>query len=198
MRPLFRPGSTVLHRIPAGVKLLVLAGIALALSFLPLGIVGSTAALIGTSVAYPATGQSWRALGCAWWRLRWLVLVLGTALLVFSSAEAAVVNTGRIVALLLLAELVTATTRLGELLEALRRLLAPTRRVGLDPDVVALTLSLTIAMIPVVGGIVGHVREAQTARGVRLGAGASVPVLSLTMRHADQVGEALVARGIVP
>jgi len=188
----------VLHRAPAGAKLLALAGVALALSLLPLGTVGIAAVLIGASLAYPATGQPWRALGAAWWRLRWLILILGAALLIFSSADAAVVHTGRIVALLLLAELVTATTRLGDLLDVLRRLLTPIRRVGGDPDVAALTLSLTIAMIPVVGGIVVRVREAQSARGVRLGPRASVPVLTLTMRHADQVGEALAARGVVP
>lgn len=197
MRPLFRAGSTVLHRAPAGAKLLVLAAVALALSLLPIGAVGTAAVLVAASLAYPATGQPWRALGSAWWRLRWLIVLLGAALLIFSSAEAAVVHTGRIVALLLLAELVTATTRLGDLLEVIRRLLAPIRRVGGDPDVVALTLSLTIAMIPVVGNVVARVREAQSARGVRLGPRASVPVLTLTMRHADQVGEALAARGLV-
>jgi len=85
---------------------------------------------------------------------------------------------------------------MGDLLDSLRRVLRPLRGVGIDPEAVEMTLSLTIAMIPVVAALAGQVRDAQRAGGMRTGPRAALPLLVLTMKHADDVGDALVARGI--
>ncbi|VXC23444.1 Biotin transport system permease protein [Microbacterium sp. 8M] len=199
MISLYRPGSGFLHRTPAGVKLAVLAAVALALSFVPARTAMIVPVLTGVVVAsllFPLAGFGVRELGAAWWRLRWLILVLGVALGVFVGVAAAVVNTGRLVVLLLLAELLTRTTATSALMALIVRLLRPLRRVGVDADAVGLVLSLTLTMVPVIGGFVRAVREAQDARGVRLGLRAALPVLVRTMRHADAVGEALAARGL--
>lgn len=196
MISLYRPGAGFLHRMPAGVKLALLAGVALLLSVLRPGVIGTAGVLLAVSALFPLGGIPLRALAEAWWRLRWLIVVLGGALWLFTSVQDAIVNTGRVVALLLLAELVTRTTRMGDLLEVFRTLARPLRRLGADPDAVALTLSLTIAMIPVIAGFATQVRDAQRARGVRLGPRAVLPLLVLTMKHADDVGDALAARGI--
>ena len=199
MIALYRPGSGFLHRTPAGVKLALLAAIALGLSFVPatpgavLPIVG---AVLTVSVLFLLAGFDVRALGQAWWRLRWLIVLLSVALVIFVSVPAAIVNTGRVVVLLLLAELVTRSTSMSALMAAIGRMLRPLRPLGVDADAVALILSLTITMVPVVGGFVNAVREAQEARGVRLGPRMAVPLLVRTLRHADAVGEALAARGL--
>ncbi|PRB07294.1 energy-coupling factor transporter transmembrane protein EcfT [Microbacterium sp. MYb64] len=199
MISLYRPGSGFLHRTPAGVKLALLAAIALGLSFVPatpgavLPIVG---AVLTVSVLFLLAGFDVRALGQAWWRLRWLILLLGVALVIFVSVPAAIVNTGRVVVLLLLAELVTRSTSMSALMAAIGRMLRPLRPLGVNADAVALILSLTITMVPVVGSFVNAVREAQEARGVRLGPRMAVPLLVRTLRHADAVGEALAARGL--
>lgn len=201
MISLYRPGSGLLHRTPAGVKLAVLAAVALALSFVPAApaaIVPVVVAVGGASLLVLTAGLGVHALAEAWWRLRWLILVLGLALGLFAGLPSAVVNTGRLVALLLLAELLTRTTSTSELMALIGRLLGPLRRFGVDAEAVALVLALTMTMVPVVGGFVHAVREAQEARGVRLGLGSALPVLVRTMRHADDVGEALAARGLAP
>ena len=57
-------------------------------------------------------------------------------------------------------------------------------------------MALAITSIGQVAGIVTQVRQAQRSRGVRLAPWAWVmPVLVLTLRHADDVGDALQARG---
>lgn len=196
MISLYQPGDGFLHRLPAGVKLLGLAIVALAISLLRPGIIGTLALLAVVSALYPLAGLGWRSLGLSWWRLRWLILVLGGALWLFVSGAAAIENTGRVIALLLLAELVTRTTRMGDLLEVLQRVLRPLRFIGIDPASAALAISLTIAMIPVLMGFVVQVRDAQRARGVRLGVRSALPLLVLTLRHADDVGDALAARGL--
>ncbi|OZB83817.1 MAG: hypothetical protein B7X41_05615 [Microbacterium sp. 14-71-5] len=199
MISLYRPGSGFLHRAPTGLKLALLAAIALGLSFVPAtpaAVVPICGAVAAASVLFLLGGFGVRALGEAWWRLRWLILILGAALVIFVSVPAAIVNTGRVVVLLLLAELVTRSTSMSALMGAIERLLRPLRPLGVDADAVALVLSLTITMVPVVGGFVSAVREAQEARGVRLGPRMAVPLLVRTMRHADAVGEALAARGL--
>src|SRR5690606_36389762 len=113
MISLYRPGDGFLHRLPAGAKLVLLAASALALALLPVGVPGALWALAAVSVLYPVAGLALRDLGAAWWRLRWLILVLGGALWIFTSGQLAIVNTGRVVTLLLLADLVTRTTRMG-------------------------------------------------------------------------------------
>ncbi len=201
MISLYRPGSGLLHRTPAGVKLAVLAVVAFGISFLPAApamIVPILVGVAGASLLFPLAGLGMRELGAAWWRLRWLILILGAALGVFVGAPAAIVNTGRLVILLLLAELLTRTTRTSALMATIVRLLRPLRAVGVDVDAVALVLSLTLTMVSVVGGFVHAVREAQDARGVRLGLRSALPILVRTMRHADAVGEALAARGLAP
>lgn len=190
------PGHGPLHRLPAAVKLAALVVAALALSLIRLTVPAVLSALAVVSALYSAAGLPWSSLRAAWWRLRWLIAVLAGALWLFVSAEDAVVSTGRVVALLLLADLVTRTTRMGDLMDVLRRILGPLRRIGADPEAVAMALSLTIAMIPVIAGLAEQVREAQRARGARLGPRAALPLLVMTMRHADDVGDALVARGL--
>ena len=112
------------------------------------------------------------------------------------SPVAAWISTGRVLAVLLLASLLTLTTRMADLLEALHRLLRPLRRVGADPEAMALTISLTLATIPVIAGFAARVREAEQARDVRLGVRTVVPLLVLALTHADEVGDALAARGM--
>lgn len=193
---LHRPGSSVLHRLSAGVKLAGLAGLAIVISALPHDPVSIAATLFGVGSLFLVAGLPLRVLGAEFWRLRWLVLVLGLALWVFVSPDVAWINTGRVVALILLASVLTITTRMGDLLAVLRRMLRPLRR-WVDADAVAMTVSLTIAMVPVVAGFAGDIAEAQRARGARLGVRAVVPLLVRTLRHADDVGDALVARGLV-
>lgn len=196
MIQLYRPGTSPLHRASVGLKLGLLAAVALLLSLVPQNAVSIGVALMGVAAMYLVAGFSPRIIGAELWRIRWLVLVLGVALAVFVSPSAAWISTGRVIALLLLASLLTLTTRMSDLLDALHRLLRPLRRLGVDAAAVSMTLSLTLTMIPVVAGFADRVRDAQRARGVRLGVRAVVPLLVLALRHADDVGDALAARGI--
>jgi biotin transport system permease protein len=76
-------------------------------------------------------------------------------------------------------------------------LLRPLRRVGVQPERVSLLLALTIRAVPVLVGTLSDVRDARRARGLERSPRALlVPVVLRTMRHADRLGEALVARGV--
>jgi len=197
MIQLYRPGDSILHRLPATPKLAGLAVVAIAVSAFALDAWSSTGVLVGVCALYVLARMPWRVLAAEVWRLRWLVLVLGGFLWLFVSPIAAWVSSTRVVALILLAGLLTLTTRMGDLLATLRRALRPFRRWGVDVDAVAMTISLAIAMIPVVAGFASDLRDAQRARSVRVGIRGIVPLLVRTLRHADDVGDALAARGLV-
>ncbi|GIF72968.1 energy-coupling factor transporter transmembrane component T family protein [Asanoa siamensis] len=197
MISLYRPGNSPLHRLPAGPKLLVVMAAALGISLTP----PSPALLAGAAVA--VTGAYLLAgLGAAEparqaWRLRWLVLVVAVSQVFFLPALTVVANVVRVVVVILLANLITLTTPTGLLVDAIERALTPLRPLGVNPSRVALMLSMTITTIPVIAGFAAQIREAQRARGVPVAPLAfAVPLLIMTMKHADDLADALTARGI--
>jgi len=192
---LYRPGASILHRAPAWAKLLGLIALALAISLFSHS--GPTIAITGALVVflYALALLPPLVLLRQLWLARWIVVIMVITQLVFLTPWDAVANTVRVVAIVLLAGLLTLTTRSEDLLAALETALGPFTRVGVDPRRVGLTLSLAISMLPVVAGIARQVRDAQRARGVRLGFRAVVPMLVLALRHADDLADALSARG---
>lgn len=195
MIALYLPGTSLLHRARAGVKLLGLVVLALLISLWPH--TGITVALTGALViglyalALFPPGVLLRQL----WLAKWIIVLMVATQLIFLTPWDAMVNTVRVVAIVLLAGLLTLTTRSEELLSALEAALRPLAFLGVEARRVGLTLSLTLAMLPVVADLARRVGEAQQARGVRIGYRAVVPILVLALRHADDVADALSARG---
>lgn len=189
-------GSSPLHRAPAGAKLagLAVACVALVLVRTPPA-VGVATVCVAALYALAQVGAA-----AAWAQvrpLRWFVLVLLVVQLVITDVATAVSLTARIVLAVALAGLVTLTTAMSDLMDAMERLLSPLRRVGLDPGRVSLLLSLAIRSVPVVAGIAAQVRDAQRARGQERSVRAfAVPLVVGVLRHADALGEALQARGL--
>ncbi len=197
---LYQPGDSVLHRLPAGAKLLALLVLA-GLSFL-LREPWQGGAAVATAVAlYPVAG-----LGPAlvWRQVRPLLVVLvvlGAFQALVNGLERALLVTAVILALVLLAGVVTLTTRTSELVDTVGRaagpLRRPLRRVGLDPERIGLLVALSIRSVPVVAGLAAEVRDAQRARGLESDVRAfAVPLIIRALRHADTVADALVARGL--
>ncbi|MGW9112368.1 energy-coupling factor transporter transmembrane component T family protein [Microbacterium sp. NPDC055683] len=196
MISLYRPGTSPLHRMPAGAKLTVLAVLALGISLWPHAPATAAATLVAVAVLFLLGGFGPRVMLRQAWTLRWIVAFMAVTQLVFLGPEPAFVNTARVASVVLLAALLTLTTRTGDLLDVVERMLRPLARLGVDPWRVAFTLSLTIALVPVVADLARRIGEAQRARGVRLGFRAVVPLLVMSLRHADDVADALSARGI--
>jgi biotin transport system permease protein len=186
----------VVHRAPAGVKLLVLAvgALALVLARTPVAV---GAAVLLVAALYPLAGFAPREAVHQVWPLRWVVVVLVPFQWWTAGWRAAVVVVGTMVVLVAAAGLVTLTTRTTALLDLFERLLEPVRRLGMDPQRASLLLALTIRAVPVLVATLSEVRDARRARGLERSPRALlVPVVVRTMRHADRLGEALVARGV--
>ncbi|ALN73685.1 energy-coupling factor transporter transmembrane protein EcfT [Aureimonas sp. AU20] len=191
---LYRPGASPLHRASPGGKLaaLALCGTLVVLVGDPLLMV----ALFCLSLALFRAADF--SLVTALRQMRPALPVLAVLFLfqlwaVDVSAAALVVL--RLGTLLLLAALVTLTTRVSDMTETLERALGPFRRFGIDPERVGLAISLAIRFLPALGSVLAEVREAQRARGLdRSMLALLVPLLLRTLKMADEVAEAIDAR----
>jgi biotin transport system permease protein len=193
---LYVPGASVLHRMPAGAKLLSL----LALSVLTLWLrapvqiaaVGGLV-LIGYAVARFSPSLVWRQVR----PMLWVLLFIGAFQVWASGWTRAAVVVGTVLVLVLAAALVTLTTRTTAMADAVVTLCRPLRPLGVDPDRVGLMLALGMRSVPVVVGAAIDVRDAQRARGVVFAPQAyTVALVVRSVRMATALGDALLARGL--
>lgn len=197
MLTLYRPGDGWMHRAAAGPKAAVLLAIVLAVSFLPSTWWAAGVAAAITLLGYLITGLGMRELARQVLAVRWVIVITLGGQLIFLDAEAAVANTSRVLAAILLAGMLVLTTRVAALLDAFERGLRPFERIGVDAQRVAILLAVTINTIPVLSRLASGVRGAQRARGARAGiVGFVVPFLVVSLKHADDLGDALTARGV--
>jgi biotin transport system permease protein len=193
---LYRPGVSLVHRAPAGLKLLLLAVGAVMLVVVRSSVAVGAGGLVVLG-CYLLAGLGAREPLRQMWPLRWVVLLLVPFQWWTGGWRAAVVVVGTLLVLVAAAGLVTLTTRTTALLDLLERLLGPLRRLGVQPERVSLLLALTIRAVRVLVATLSDVRAARRARGLERSPRALlVPVVLRTMRHADRLGEALVARGV--
>ena len=189
-------GDSAVHRARPGVKLAVLLAATTALLLAARLEVVTAGALIVVAVGLWA-GLGLRGLGRLVWPLRWIVVVLTPVQAWLAGWERAYVVVGGLVVAVTAASLVSATTRVADMTDAIVRIVAPARRIGIDPERVGLVIALAIRSVPVLLDGLRVVREARQARGMRLTPDTLLtPLVVLVVRHADRVGEALAARGI--
>ncbi|RCW42892.1 biotin transport system permease protein [Halopolyspora algeriensis] len=193
---LYQPGTSVLHRAAAGHKFLALLALAV-LIFVVHSPVWLGVTALAVTLGYPVARVSPRR--CLQ-LVRLLVPVLG---LVFAAQwwlvgfDSAAVVCLRLLVTLGAANLFTLTTRVDDLVTAVERGLRPTRRFGVRPERLGLLVGLTLQAVAALSMIAGQTREAQRARSAERSLPAfAVPFLIRTLRHADELGEALAARGV--
>jgi len=192
---LYRPGSSWLHRAPAGAKLALLAALTTVLVVLrsPAAVgVAAVVCLLGYAVAGWGPVVALTQVR----PLRWVLLLLVPFQLWTAGPRAALVVVGTLVVAVAAACLVTLTTRVSDLLDTLVRLLAPLRLLRVDPERAGLALALAVRSVPVIGAAAHEVADARRARGLERNVRAlAVPLVVRTVRHAERTGDALAARG---
>ena len=102
-----------------------------------------------------------------------------------------------IYAAIMLACLTTLTSTLEAMMEAMEKVLTPFARYGLPVETIVLAMSLTIRLLPLMLTTVQQVLDARKARGVGFSLSAfATPVLIRSIRRAEMIGDALIARGV--
>ncbi len=197
---LYVPRAGVVHRLPAGAKLLALAVLAVALFALPTPAAAAGVLLgvlaVGLLVArLPVAVLARQARAVLWW----LVLLLAVHALTTDLRTGAHVAL-RLLTLVLAAAVVTATTRVSEMVAVVERVCAPLRLVGVRPARIGLVVTLALRFIPVLVERADRIRAAQAARGgsprgVRALRTTVAALLVQVLQMAHDVSEALDARG---
>lgn len=197
---LYRPGTSLLHRAPALLKLALLA-VAMVLVGVVTDPMVLAVELIVVVALYALAGipptAAWPQIGPILWILVFAVpvqvLVAGGSVEGWTTAG---LMAGRLLVAVALAALFTLTTTVTAVLEAFQLILRPFRR-WVDADRVGLLVALTIRCIPLVAEIVREVLDARRARGAQGSVIAlAVPVVVRSLYAADAIGEALAARGL--
>lgn len=198
MLDLYRPGASPIHRMAAGYKILALAVCGTVL-FLADSLGFAIAFGAATIMLYPAASLKLRY---AWAQIRpvaWILVLLFAVQIVMNDLATAMLVVIRFASLLMLAGLVTLTTKTSAMIEAMERGFAVLRFTGINPAKVSLALSLALRFIPVLAAITGQVREAQKVRGLDSSIIAiAIPLIVRMLRMSDQISEAIEARSYDP
>jgi biotin transport system permease protein len=161
-------------------------------------VVGALAGVVVVALVVaplPAGGLLRQARGVLWWLVALFVLhtlvtdVLTGALTVL-----------RLLALVLAAAVVTATTRVTAMVAVVERVCGPLRFAGVRPARIGLVIAMALRFIPLISERADRIREAQaarggSARGLRGLMTTIVPLLVQVLQLAHTVSEALDARG---
>jgi biotin transport system permease protein len=186
---LYKPGSSVVHRVTAGWKLLTVAVLLLAISFYGKNLVGAISQLVLVVGLYALAGESPKAFLKQLWAIRVLVLIVAIPQVIFNGVIQGAYNSVAVIVGVLLAALVSMTTKTSEIVDLLKRI---TRSQNF-----ALLIALSINSIALVAGFSQNISEAAKARGVKPNPLRQIVTLFVvSLRFADDYAEALAAKGV--
>lgn len=192
----YRPGTTLLHRMPAGPKLAVVT----LWSIVVVATRGPVASPAFAAVAIGLAAWSGLPLRRTLRTMRGflLLMVLVAAFQTWQRGpEVAVTVVTSLLALLLIGLAFTATTAVDDLLGTVERIASPLRLVGARPERIALAFALVLRALPAVLEVAKETRAAAKARGLERSPRALlVPFAIRVVAHAYATGDALAARGL--
>ena len=219
---MYQPGYSVIHGISAAVKLvcmILLMAAIVATDSIPgcLAAITATAAIVYLAQVSAATAfASVRRL--AWFFV--LILLMNTCFYgaddawfgwwIFKPSLRGLIRGAnivlRVVLILVLSNILTATTAPLRLTDGMERLLSPLRIVRVPTGQIAMIVSVAIQFIPALFEEADMIRRAQTARGARFDSRSYfekakavmplvVPVFLAAFRRADELALAMEARG---
>jgi energy-coupling factor transport system permease protein len=221
LRPV--PGDSVIHRLWAGTKLIVVAGIGVLLTFYPGWVpIGLVAALCLTSAWLAHVPRSALPSVPRW---VWIVLFIGGATATFAGG-APVIDLGSIdvglgglvsflritalsIVLLGLGALVSWTTNVAEIAPAVATLGRPLRPLRIPVDDWAVALALALRAFPMLVDefrvlyaarslrpkVVPRTRRERRRRWAREVVDLLAAGITVALRRADEMGDAITARG---
>jgi biotin transport system permease protein len=204
MLTLYISQNTWLHAMPASQKLLALGLASVGLLHLTNWLVGCVALLVVIFLYASLGSVGLRRLGQSMRMLAWMVILIAGMQALIAGIHGVLngflltgiaVTIQKLTTLILLAELVTITTRLQAIMDAIEPLLKPLAAVGLPPERLALAIGLLIRTASLQRNTWFQLQRAYLARGVkRPSLSLIAPSLRSGLRCAEHTALALRAR----
>ena len=196
MISLTSPVETRAHGWPAGLKLGLLCAATMVL-FSVEALRWHVGFLISSMALYAIPGRQFLHTGL---RRLWVLWPFGLLIIVWhfftGNLEAGLVIVLRLVTAVGLANLVTMTTRLSDMMSVVRWLMTPMRALGVKTDRIEIAIALVVRFTPVLAGKGQLLAMAWRARAAkRVGWRIITPFAVLAIDDAEHVAEALRARG---
>ncbi|WP_272001969.1 energy-coupling factor transporter transmembrane component T [Roseovarius sp. ZX-A-9] len=196
MISLTSPVETRAHHWPAGAKLAALC-VATMVLFAAQSLIFHLAVFAALLALYAAPGAVFLRAGLRRLRVLWPFLaIIFLWHLITQTPEQGAVIALRLLTAVGLANLVTMTTRLSDMIAVIRWLATPLRRLGLSTAALELSIALVIRFTPALAAKGGQLAQSWRARSRRRpGWRIILPFALLALDDADHVAEALKARG---
>ena len=194
MISLYIAKTTWLHRIPAGMKLfaLLVASIAILPIQNPILITIGCGLIASVYLSFGRVGFE-RLMGLR--AILLLVFGLGIFQGLLMNWQIAWLSVTRLLLMVMIADLVSATTPMQDIMRVVRPVLLPLRFLGLNPDRLSLAVALVIRYIPVLLAQWQAQSAAWSARSKRRpGLRLIPPFMTLTMSRTDKIADAITAR----
>lgn len=194
---IYLAGHSYLHRCPPGIKLLLMLGISpLIFSLHNSWMLWVT--LLAILSLYYFVGFSWRIMAAQIYPTRWLLVILFISHIAWVGSWASGTQVVlRLILFMLMASLLTLSTRLSDMMDTLKHSLRPFTRIGLNPANISLCFALALRLIPLVMQILREVREAQQVRGLeRRFIALIIPTMVRTFKMAEDMHNAFEARSV--
>ena len=189
MISLYRSGNSFVHRLGAGPKLAALFFSLAAIGMSVANPILAATSFIGVWLLYLLAGVGLKEFAIQVFRFRFIALFVFLPQLYFGGSEKAISFTLATLSALLLAALLSKTTRTIELVAIMQKV---SRSKSF-----ALLVALSINSIALVSGIAKNIVEASAARGVKPNRVRQIVTLFVvSLKFADDYAESLAARGI--
>ncbi|KSV85075.1 transporter [Sinorhizobium sp. Sb3] len=189
-------GNSLLHRLPVRVKLIALVALSIVL-FLSGSLVLQAIAFVLAAGLYLSVGLPLKeAIARVGFVFLTIFFLAAVNLFLLPVGEVATL-TLRLMALVLFAAAVTATTTISAFMDEITILLMPLERLGLMRAAdVSLALGLVLRFVPDIFARYEAIREAHRARGLPIRPLTIIgPLIILTLKDADTIAAAIDARG---
>lgn len=192
----YLPGRSPIHRAPTGLKLAVVMAIIIITAFFTRVWPVAASGLIVVTCLYAFARIPWKI------ALRQLlaplpiVAFIGVITWWRAGLYEALCTSATLLTAIAVAVLLTLTTTIEQMMDALERGLAPLTRRGFPTEKILIAMSLTMRLIPLTALTVAEILEARRARGLGFSATAfGVPLIVRSLLRAKAFGEALISRG---
>jgi biotin transport system permease protein len=194
MISLYIPGNSPVHRLPVGVKLLACLAGSAALAFVHSPWMLALC-LILIAGLYAVAGLPSNAAQLTLRPLISLVCIIFIAQVLFAGWFPAMMATLRIVCFVLLAALVTFTSSLSRMIDAVTRVARPLERFGMSAPKLGLAIALAMRFVPALAKDWRDVESARAARGAERRSFLDVgPLILRILCMTNVLGDAIASR----